>query len=86
MPDDTNVHDTKLLAPTLAATVIKRLGHRKVIPHQCMDKGYDNPTGREACEAEGYIAHIHRRGVKKLDSIGEKTHPARRLTIWSTSH
>jgi len=78
------VHDTKLLAPTLAATVIKRPSHRKITQHLCLDKGYDNPTGRAACEAEGYIPHIRRIGEEKLDSIGEKTHPARRWVVERT--
>ena len=78
------MHDTKLLAPTLAATVIKRPNPKKVIQHLCLDKGYDNPTGREACEAAGLIPHIRRIGEEKLDSAGEKHHPARRWVVERT--
>ena len=40
----------------------------------CLDKGYDNPTGREAARQHGYEAHIRRIGEEKLDAAG---HPAR---------
>jgi len=78
------VHDTKLLAPTLAATVTPRPNPAKVVQHLCLDKAYDNPTGREACETGGYIPHIRRIGEEKLNSAGEKTYPARRWVVERT--
>ena len=44
-------------------------------------KGYDNPTGHRAAAAHGYQAHIRRIGEEKLDSSGQKTHPARRWVV-----
>ena len=43
--------------------------------HLCLDKGYDNPNGREAAKAGGYVPHIRRIGeeAKKCDrSVGHK--------------
>jgi len=82
--DGANVHDTKLLAPTLAATVIERPDPEELAQHLCLDKGYDNPTGKAACEAAGYVPHIRRIGEEKLDEAGEKTHPARRWVVERT--
>lgn len=43
-----NVHDTKLLAATLESIVVERPTPTEEQPqHLCLDKGYDNPTGRE---------------------------------------
>lgn len=79
-----NVHDTKLLAPTLEATVIERPDPEALPQHLCLDKAYDNPTGTAACEAGGYIPHIRRIGEEKLDDAGEKSHPARRWVVERT--
>ena len=50
-----NVHDTKLLAATLDAIVVERPEPTSEQPqHLCLDKGYDNPTGRQAAEAHHY--------------------------------
>jgi hypothetical protein len=57
-----NVHDTKLLAATIDAVVIPRLGPVRVVQNLCLDKGYDNPTGEAACAAGGYVPHIRRIG------------------------
>ena len=63
-----NVHDTKLLERTLGAIVVERPLPTKAAPqHLCLDKGYDNPTGREAAEQHGYEAHIRRIGEEKLE-------------------
>ena len=37
--------------------------------HLLLDKGYDNPTGRETAESLGYVAHIR--------TIREETRPRR---------
>ncbi len=55
-----------------------------VLQHLCLDKAYDNPTGHEACEAAGYVAHIRRIGEEKLDEQGAKRHPARRWVVERT--
>jgi hypothetical protein len=72
-----NVHDTKLLEQTINAVVIPRPHPEMVIQNLCLDKGYDNPTGRAACAAGGYVAHIRRIGEEKLDGWGKRpTAPA----------
>lgn len=82
--DGANVHDTKLLEATIDAIVVERPDPAKVSQHLCLDKAYDNPTGEAACAAGGYVAHIRRIGEEKLDSAGEKTHPARRWVVERT--
>jgi putative transposase len=79
-----NVHDTKLLAPTIEGIVVKRPDPGEVVQHLCLDKAYDNPTGTGACEAAGYIPHIRRIGEEKLDELGQKRHPARRWVVERT--
>lgn len=82
--DGANVHDTKLLARTIDAIVIERPDPERVIQNLCLDKGYDNPTGEGACAAAGYTPHIRRIGEEKLDTWGQKTHPARRWVVERT--
>lgn len=79
-----NVHDTKLLGATLEALVVERPKPSEKPQHLCLDKGYDNPTGREAVIEYGYVAHIRRIGEEKLDSTGEKRYPARRWVVERT--
>ena len=76
-----NVHDTKLLADTLAVIVIDR---PDTVQHICLDKGYDNPTGHDTIAATSYVPHIRRIGEEKLDTNGDKTHPARRWVVERT--
>ena len=80
-----NVHDTKLLARTLEAVIVERPEPSPRSPqHLCLDKGYDNPTGRQAADDHGYIPHIRRIGEEKLDSKKRKRHPARRWVVERT--
>ena len=85
-----NVHDTKLLAATLAATldaiVVDRPQPTPEQPqHLCLDKAYDNPTGETAVADHGYVPHIRRIGEEKLDpATGEKRFPARRWVVERT--
>ena len=76
-----NVHDTKLLADTIDAIVIPRPDPDTLAQNLCLDKGYDNPTGEAACAGARYTPHIRRIGEEKLDTWGEKTHPARRWVV-----
>ena len=64
-----NVHDTKLLRPTLENIVVAR---PEGVRNLCLDKGYDNPTGYETVAAFRYCPHIRRIGEEKLDQWGEK--------------
>jgi putative transposase len=62
-----NVHDTKLLDKTLEAIIVKRPKPTKQNPQNlCLDKGYDNPTGKAAVEKYHYTGHIRRIGEEKL--------------------
>jgi putative transposase len=80
-----NVHDTKLLAATLESIVVQRPQPTAEAPqHLCLDKGYDNPTGRETVVAYRYTPHIRRIGEERLDANGEKSHPARRWVVERT--
>jgi putative transposase len=70
---------------TLEAIVVARPEPTPARPqHLALDKGYDNPTSRQAVEAAGYTAHIRRIGEEKLDENAEKTHPARRWVVERT--
>ena len=57
-----DVHDTKLLKPTLESIVVDR---PESVQNLCLDKGYDNPTGRRAVAEAGYQPHIRRIGEEK---------------------
>jgi hypothetical protein len=58
-----SVHDTKLLAATLAAIVVARPEPSPEQPqHLCLDKAYDNPSGEEAVAVQGYVPNIRRTG------------------------
>ena len=52
--------------------------------HLCLDKAYDNPTGRQAAAERGYTPHIRRIGEEKLDSKRRKRFPARRWVVERT--
>jgi putative transposase len=80
-----NVHDTKLLAATLAAVVVDRPPPSAAAPqHLCLDKAYDNLTGEQAAAAYGCVPHIRRIGEEKLDQHQEKRYPARRWVVERT--
>ena len=76
-----NVHDTKLLRPTLESIVVARPSGAQNL---CLDKGYDNPTGHGTVAAYQYCGHIRRIGEEKLDQWGEKSFPARRWVVERT--
>jgi putative transposase len=80
-----NVHDTKLLRATLAAVVVERSQPTEKKPqHLCLDKGYDNPTGRQAVADLGYTPHIRQIGEEKLDENQQPRYPARRWVVERT--
>lgn len=80
-----NVPDTKLLAQTIDAIVVERPAPTPEAPqHLCLDKGYDNPTGRQAVQTHGYVPHIRRIGEEKLDADNVKRYPARRWVVERT--
>ena len=90
-----NVHDTKLLRPTLESIVAARpegtqnlcldnLCLDNLCLDNLLDKGYDNPTGHGTVAAFQYCPHIRRIGEEKLDRWGEQTFPARRWVVERT--
>ena len=80
-----NVPDAPLLALTIEAIVVERPEPTEEEPQNLsLDKGYDNPTGEKAVAAHHYIGHIRRIGEEKLDTDGEKKHPARRWVVERT--
>jgi putative transposase len=80
-----NVHDTKLLAQTLEAVVVERPEPTPASPqHLCLDKGYDNPTGKQAVADYHYQGHIRPIGEEKVDGSKRKRHPARRWVVERT--
>lgn len=80
-----NVHDCKLLEQTLDAIVVERPQPTKKSPQNlCLDKGYDNPTGRAAAAAQGHTPHIRRIGEEKLDAKGRQRHKPRRWVVERT--
>lgn len=76
-----NVHDTKMLAQTIADVIVGRPDPQDGLQHLCLDKGYCNPTGKAAAQAGNYVAHIRQIGEEKLDAHGHKKHPARRWVV-----
>lgn len=68
-----NVHDTKLLDQTIEAIVVDRPKPTPKRPQNlCLDKGYDNPTGKAAVAKHKYVGHIRRIGEEKM-SKGKKS-------------
>ncbi len=79
-----NVHDCKLLANTIEAIVIDRPDVTEAEAdrqHLCLDKGFDNPTGREAAEDHGYTPHIRKIGEEKRPCDAAKGHRPRRWVV-----
>ncbi len=80
-----NVHDAKLLAATLDAIVVERPVPTELEPQNlCLDKGYDNPTSRQAVGEHEYVPHIRQIGEEKKAPDGEKRYPARRWVVERT--
>lgn len=80
-----NVHDTKLLDATIEAIVVERPKPTKNKPqHLCLDKGYDNPTGRQAATKHSYTPHIRRIREEKAVPRGTKKHKPRRWVVERT--
>jgi putative transposase len=78
--DGANRNDAKLLAATLEAIVVDRPDPERHEQHLCLDKGYDNPSGRSAASDAKYTAHIRRIGEEKL-AVGDK-HPDGKPRRW----
>ena len=80
-----NVHECNLLERTIESIVVERPEPTEASrQHLCLDKGYDNPTGRAAAISHGHVPHIRRIGEEKLDKKGGKRHKARRWVVERT--
>jgi putative transposase len=83
--DGANRPDCKLLDHTIEAIVIDRpdvTGERP--QHLCLDKGFDNPSGRDAAELHGYTPHIRKIGEEKRPCDAAKGHKPRRWVVERT--
>jgi putative transposase len=79
-----NVHDSRLISPTLATDILSRPDPTPDQPqHLCLDKGYDYPRVEQEVKEHAFIPHIRRIGEEKI-AAGEKTHPARRWVVERT--
>lgn len=79
-----NVHDAKMLRATIEAIVVPRPDPEQNEQHLCLDKGYDNPSGRTAATEAQYVPHIRKIGEEKFDQKKRKRHPARRWVVERT--
>ncbi len=79
-----NVHDTKLLRATLEAIIVERpRPTKRKLQNLCLDKGYDNPTGRAAVEGLGYRVHLRRIGEEPTPR-SQRSYPPRRWVVERT--
>ena len=78
-----NVHDTRLLRPTLEAIIVERPSPIFFPQHLSLDKAYDNPTGHLSARAAGYRAQIRRVGETPYDGM-QLRYPPRRWVVERT--
>jgi putative transposase len=76
-----NVVEQKLLKATIEAIVVERPGPDEQGQHLCLDKGYDNPDGREAAAGAGYTPHIRQVGEEEKACDQTKGHKPRRWVV-----
>lgn len=80
-----NVPDCKLLRETIESVVVDRPEPTPERPqHLCLDKGYDNPTGRQAATSGGHTPHLRRIGEEKKGCDRCKGHKPRRWVVERT--
>jgi putative transposase len=80
-----NVPDAQLLEATIEAVVLERPEPTPEAPqHLCLDKGYDNPTGRQAATTAGHMPHIRRIGEEAKACDRRKGHKPRRWVVERT--
>jgi putative transposase len=77
-----NVHDSRLVTPTVRAGVIQPPATAVSPRHLCLDKGYDYARVELEVVDLGYTPHIRRIGEEK--HVGGETHPARRWVVERT--
>jgi putative transposase len=79
-----NVVEQKLLRETIEAIVVERPDPDEVEQNLCLDKGHDNPRGREAAAEGGYVAHIRRIGEEPRKCDLSRGHKPRRWVVERT--
>ncbi len=79
-----NVNDHLLLQATIEALIVERPSPRgKAKQHLCLDKGYDNPTGHQTTQQQGYVPHIRPLG-EEYPFRGKRSHRPRRWVVERT--
>ena len=77
--------DCKMLRATIEAIVVQRPQPTAKHPqHLSLDKGYDNPTGRQAAVDAKYPPHIRRIGEENQPCDRSKGHQPRRWVVERT--
>jgi putative transposase len=76
-----NVPDCKMLAATIAEVIVGRPDPEEGPQRLCLDKGYDNPSGRNAAHEAGYVTHLRKIGEEPVTAAQKKKHPARRWVV-----
>jgi putative transposase len=76
--------EQQLLEATIEAIVVERPDPEEVEQNRSLDKAYDNPKGREAATAAGYVPHIRRSGEEKKAGDRSKGHKPRRWVVERT--
>ena len=78
------VVEEQLLQATLEAIVVERPDPEEVEQNLSLDKAYDNPKGREAAAAGGYVPHIRQIGEETKACDRSKGHKPRRRVVERT--
>ena len=79
-----NIVEQKLLKATIEAIVVERPDPTEQEQNLNLDKGYDNPNGREAAAEAGYTPHIRRIGEAKTPCDRSKGQKPRRWVVERT--
>lgn len=80
-----NVHDSRLVSPTVEADCLQRPEPTADEPQNlCLDKGYDYKRVDKEVTEHFFVPHIRRVGEEKI-AEGQKMQPARRWVIERTN-
>ncbi len=74
-----NKPDAQLLEATIEAVVVEPPAPAEVEQHLCLDKGYDNPTGKKAAASGGHTPHIRKIGEEQTP---KPRHPDAKPRRW----
>lgn len=79
-----NTVEQQLLGTTIEAIVVERPDPAEGEQNLSLDKAYDNPKGREAAAAGGYVPHIRRIGEETKACDRSRRHKPRRWVVERT--